>query len=135
MKPIRRKKRQEVIYDPITGQDRVLDETHEEDVLSDRGSVDSTGIHRKFFQDCGCDAESDGRCAQCQAISCPACHGRCHICQKPICLEHSSFIETEGQERMRLCSRCYGKVTRKQKWARVGRFFLATLVQEEQKHE
>lgn len=137
MKPLRRKETREITHDPVTGQDRITEQSFENDVLSDQGSVDSAGLHRKFFRDCGCDAKIGGQCYECGGISCIACHGRCHICQKPICLEHSEFIETEGegQERTRLCSRCYGKVTRKQKWAKVGRFFLSTIVREEQKHE
>ena len=136
MKPIRRKETREVAYDPATGHDQILELSGGEDTLSDQGSVDSIKFRRKFFRACGCDAEIGGRCKECGAISCIACHGRCHRCKKPICLEHSAFlVETESIEGTRLCNRCYGEVTRKQKWTKVGRFLLSTIVREEQEDE
>lgn len=86
MKPLRRKKTCEVTHDPITGQERILELTQEEDFLSDHGSVDSASLHQRYFRDCGCDGPIGGRCFECGAISCKSCHRRCHNCQKPICL-------------------------------------------------
>lgn len=131
MRPLRRKKKYEVTQDPTTGKDRILNLTEEEDTLSDQGSVDSAGLHRKYFLDCGCDSGTGGRCYECGAISCTSCHGRCHSCQKPICLEHSNFLQAKGKESIRLCRCCYGSITRKQRLARVGRFFLSLLMEEE----
>ena len=132
MKPLRRKKQYQVTHDPVTGQDRILNFTEEEDILSDQGSVDSAGYQRKYFLDCGCDAEIGGRCFDCGAISCKTHYGHCQGCQKPICMQHSSFIESDGQ-RIRLCGRCYNTVTRKQKLAKVSRFFLSIFFQPEEK--
>ena len=87
MKPLRRKKTCEVTHDPITGQERILELSQEDDFLSDHGSVDSAGLHQRYFRDCGCDGPIGGRCFECGAISCKSCHGRCHNCQKPICLD------------------------------------------------
>ena len=132
MKPLRRKEMLEVTENPITGQDRVLELTQEEDILSTHGSVDSAGLHRKYIRDCGCDGPVGGRCYECAAISCQACHGRCQSCQKPICLEHSNFLEINGQGRIRLCSRCSETLIRKQKIAKVGRFFFSMFIQFEE---
>ena len=109
--------------------------TQEEDVLSDEGAIESTEYQRKFVLDCGCDAEGVGRCYECGAISCATCHGRCHLCQKPVCMEHSSFIENATPERMRLCNRCFSAINRKQKIKKVGRFFKSLVIQEDQNHE
>ena len=127
MKPLRRKKTCHVTTDPVTGQDRILGWTQEEDVLSDQGSVDSAGVHRKYFLDCGCDAETGGQCVECGAISCRDCHGRCQNCQKPICMQHSCFFEVEDRGQVRLCRTCHDKSTRKQTRAKIGRFFLSLL--------
>ena len=131
MKPLRRKKTCQVTTDPITGRDRILGWTQEDDVLSDEGSVDSAGVQRKYFLDCGCDAEIGGRCFDCSAISCRDCHGRCQSCQKPICMQHSHFLETEDRGQVRLCGSCFDKITRKQTRAKIGRFFLSLFLVKE----
>lgn len=131
MKPLRRKKNYEVTQDPKTGLDRILNLIEEEDILSDQGSVDSTRVHYKSFLDCECDSEIGGRCFECGAVSCKTCHGRCNSCQKPICLEHSSFLQVGGEDRIRLCRRCYDSIIRKQKLARVGRIFLSLFIDED----
>ncbi len=129
MKPLRRKKTCEVTHDPITGQERILELTQEEDFLSDHGSVDSAGLHQRYFRDCGCDGPIGGRCFECGAISCKSCHGRCHNCQKPICLAHSKFLGTNSQERVRLCGCCFEKITRKQNWTKIHKFILSIFVE------
>jgi hypothetical protein len=135
MKPLRRKKTCEVTDNPITGQDRILELMQEEDILSDQGSVDSAGVHRRYIRDCGCDGPVGGRCFECGGISCNSCHGRCQNCQKPICLEHSNFSKIEGKGEIRLCNRCFDSITRKQKLTKVARFFLSVFVQTEAEHE
>lgn len=129
MRPLRRKNRYEVTDNPMTGQDRILELTQEEDVLSDQGSVDSASLHRRYIRDCGCDGPVGGRCFECQAISCRLCHGRCQGCQKPLCLQCSSFLDFGEHGRIRLCNRCYDETTRKQRLAKVGRFLLSPFVQ------
>ena len=135
MKPLRRKKTYEVTYDPITGKDRTLELTQEENVLSDQGSVDSESLTRKYFRDCGCDGQVGGECNKCGAISCTSCHGRCHRCKKPICLEHSYFLQVEGEDAIRFCHRHYIMHCWKNAilffLSLVGRFFLSLLVEEE----
>ena len=113
MKPIRRKKKYEVVQNPITEQERVLNMIEEENILSDQGSVDSVAISRKYFLDCGCNGSAGGYCNECGAYSCTSCHGLCHRCNKSICLEHSQFFQIEGEDRVRFCGNCYGIVTRK----------------------
>ena len=60
MRPIRRKQSSRVTTDPLTGQDRLLGWTREENVLSDEGSIDTAEVERTFFLDCGCDAKPAG---------------------------------------------------------------------------
>lgn len=131
MKSYRRKKIYEVTRDPITGQDRILGLTQYEHFRSDQGSIDTEGLSRKYIRDCGCDKNVGGRCRECGAISCITCHGRCQSCQKPICLEHSNYLHVEGQEKIRLCRRCHDSIVRKQRLAKVGRFFLSLLTEGE----
>lgn len=131
MRPLRRKKTFEVTYDPDTGQDRVWRVEQSQDGLSREGSVDSGEILRKFFKDCGCDAEIGGRCYVCGAVSCQACHGRCRSCQKPICLEHSHFHVLEDQNEHRLCGSCYDVIRRKEKWTKVRKSISSFFVEEQ----
>jgi len=129
LKPLRRKKTIEITDNPITGQDRILNVTDETDILSDEGSIDSSGLHRRFFLDCGCIAAAFGRCFKCGAISCQVHHGICHKCQMPICLQCSTFQDTTNQTKKRYCGRCYDIITRKQKLKKIGRFFLSAFIQ------
>jgi hypothetical protein len=135
MKPIRRKQSCQVTTDPLTGQDRVLGWTQEEDVLSDQGSIDSTTIQRTCFLDCGCHEEPAGRCFECGAISCATCHGRCASCQKPTCMQHSHFLQSDSGEPVRLCGECYTKTCRKQFRAKLGRFALSLFIRREVRDE
>lgn len=134
MKPLRRKQTTQVTTDAVTGQDRILGWTEEEDILSDRGSVDSTVMQRAFFLDCGCRGDSAGRCFECGAISCSEHHGHCHLCRKPICMQHSRFLETD-QGQVRLCRTCSDGTSRKQKRAKIGRFLLSLVVHRESAHD
>ncbi len=135
MKPLRRKNATNVTTDQVSGQDRVLEWTQEEDVLSDQGSVDSMAVRRTFFLDCGCEGEAAGRCFECGAISCRQCHGRGQGCQKPICLQHSRCLEMD-QGQVRLCRSCFDRISRRQTRAKIGRFMLSLLVQSEgDRHE
>lgn len=129
MRPLRRKHMYEVTDNPITGQDRILELTQEEDSLSDQGSIDSAGLHRRYIRDCGCDGPVGGRCFECGAISCRSCHGRCHKCQKPICLEHSNLLDFGEHGSARLCKRCYDEITRKQRLVRISRLLLSPFIQ------
>jgi len=129
MRPLRHDNAFEVTHNPISGQDRILESTEKTDLLSDDGSIDSSGVHRKYFRDCGCDGPVGGCCYQCQAISCTACHGRCQNCQMPICLQHSHFWETDKQGIIRLCTHCFDSLTRKYKWSKVGNLLLSLFVE------
>lgn len=129
MRPIRRKQHIQVTEDPQTGQRRILGLSQEEDTL-DGGSIDTSLYRHQFFLDCGCDSSRiGGRCFQCGAISCTACHGRCYFCQMPICLQHSHFLETPNQEGIRLCGRCHSQITRKQKFQKIKRTILSFFIQ------
>lgn len=131
MKPLRRKQTCQVTQNPATGQDRILGWTQEEDILSDQGSIDSVNLQKQFFLDCGCSRPAHGRCYECGAISCEVHHGICQKCQKPICMQHSHFLDMGGQEGIRLCSRCFDRLSRKRTRAKIGRFFLSLFVQVE----
>ncbi len=136
MRSLRRKNKRHVTYDPDTDKDREWQLEQSQDVLSSEGSVDSDETVRKYFKDCGCDGNIGGRCYVCGAVSCISCHGRCNKCQKPICMQHSNFLEKDNGERERLCEPCYDVITRKQWWARTGRFFLSLFCEmEETSHD
>lgn len=133
MRPLRKKNRREVTYDPDTCHDREWYLKKDQDVLSSEGSVDSDEIVRKYFKDCGCDSEIGGRCFECGAVSCISCHGRCSKCQKPICMQHSNFLEKDDGQKERLCGSCHDVTTRKRRFAKVGRFFMSLFVEMEDK--
>jgi len=128
MKPLRRKNKRQVTYDPDTGQNREWKLEQTKHTRADNGSVDTDEIVRTSFKDCGCDGKIGGICYVCGAVSCISCHGRCNKCQKPICLQHSNFLEKKDGEKERLCGTCYDVITRKRGWAKVGRFFLSLIV-------
>ena len=134
MKPLRSIKKYEVTCDPITGKDRTLELTQEENVLSDQGSVDSESLTRRYFRDCGCDGQVGGECNKCGAISCTSCHGRCHRCKKPICLKHSYFMQVQGKDAIRFCHHHYimqcWKNAIRSLLSLVGRFLLSMLSEE-----
>ncbi len=130
MKPLRRNNTTHLTTDPVTGKDRILDWQQNEHILYDGGLVDSANVLRKYFRDCGCDAETGGQCFECGAISCKTCHGRCQACHKPICLQHSRFLHAE-EGQVRLCGSCCDRISRKQTRAKIGRFFLSFLVKQE----
>lgn len=128
MKPLRVKKNCEVTYDPVTGQERVLESAEEIDVLSDQGSIDSLGRRERYSADCGCYKPVGGRCVECGQLSCIDCHGRCYICSSPICLRHSIFVDFPDGRRLRFCSRCHAQGARRRRLHKVGRFLLSPFV-------
>ncbi len=134
MKPLRRKHTTQVTTDPVTGKDRVLGWSQEEHVLSDKGSVDSSAMERTFFLDCGCEGQAAGRCFECGAISCKTCHGHCQACRKPICMQHSRFLQSE-EGAVRLCGSCFDRISRKQTRAKIGRFVLSLFVERESRND
>ncbi len=135
MEPLRRNKKVQVTENPKTGETRILESVTEESCLSDQGSIDSVNVVEKHFLDCGCDAPAVGRCYECQGLSCKDCHGRCDSCKKPICPEHSKFLQTENQMAIRLCSACYDEISRKQRTKKIGGFLLSIFVERKRNHE
>jgi hypothetical protein len=111
--PLRNKRYQEFTDDLVPGENRILEETFDADVLSDLGSVDKNLGKRICFRDCGCNGPVGGRCGEdgCGSISCTSCHGRCCICAKPLCQRHSTFVDEPGGSRSRYCSRCHRRMT------------------------
>ena len=129
MKPLRDKQQYRVTDGSVPGQERVWEAYHEADVLSDQGSIDTIGKQKLYPNDCGCFGPLGGRCVDCGAISCRACHGRCAQCAKPICLECTEFMDiSEAGARIRLCLQCHGKLARKRMLVKVGRLLLLPFV-------
>ena len=124
--PIRRKRQVEVTTDPVSGQQRILDESHENDYLVN-GSIDSIGKRTRYFRDCGCDGPVGGRCQECGALSCQKCHGHCFRCSSPICLEHSISM-SEGSKTLRLCRQCHEEMLRSNRLRKVARTLLQPFV-------
>jgi hypothetical protein len=130
--PLRNKHYQEFATDEFTGQDRILDETFDADMLSALGSVDKELGKRICFRDCGCNGPVGGRCGEdgCGAISCVACHGRCHRCQKPLCLRHSVLVDEPGGSRTRYCRRCQRAIALKRGALACMRILMAPFIKE-----
>ena len=118
-KPIRRALRLVVSRDK-KGKQRMVPVEGESVVLSPEGSIDSIQFTPQSFYHCGCSTESPigGQCGEpsCENISCRQCHGRCALCQKPLCLQCSHYWSEENGETARLCRQCHDESLRKQKW-------------------
>ena len=119
MEPLRRKKTIEITKNPKNGRKRILGAMTEENVLSDQGSIDSVNVSEKYFLDCGCDAKAVGRCYECHGLCCESCFGHCDACKKPICPEHSKFVQTNNQTVTRLCRACYDEINQKRERRRL----------------
>jgi hypothetical protein len=145
MRPLRRKKQFKTIDDLRTGNERILELSHENDYLSADGSVDTIGKQKLVPNDCGCLAPPGGRCAVCGVISCCACHGRCQRCAKPICQQDSVFVDPAAvpdlqlphthvvaplQAKVRLCHSCAGAVGRQRRLGRIVRLLLKPFFEE-----
>ena len=129
MRPLRRKKKIQVTYDPVTGQDMELGIEKHQDIRSDERSIDSETFERRHFLDCGCPFEVGGSCYICSARSCVSCSGRCQKCKKPICLEHSCFLTDDDGKELRYCSSCFDDVVRIKQIKKVKQFFLSLFVE------
>ncbi len=103
--------------------------------LSQDGSIDSASVQQDRFYHCGCNAERPmgGRCGVpgCRRVSCEQCHGRCSLCAKPLCLEHSRFAEAERQENVRLCISCHANLARKRRIGAIVKGVLSPFVEVE----
>lgn len=130
-RPIRRKRQVEVTDDPFSGQERILEECHENDYLVN-GSIDTHSKRKRYFRDCGCDGPVGGRCFECGAISCQNHHGHCNQCGKPICMQHSVSIAIESQQPMRLCQHCHDEMVRRHRLRKIVRTLLLPFVRFEE---
>jgi len=135
MEPLISNKKVKVTENTKTGEKRILESMTQESIRSDQGSIDSVNVVETHFLDCGCEGEVAGRCYECQGLSCKDCHGRCDVCKKPICPEHSKFLPTGNQTVIRLCSACNDKNSRKQRSKKIGGFLLDLFVERERNHE
>ena len=125
MKPLRQVNKQHVTYDPETGKDRIWKLDLDNLSRSSEGAINSDGVVRRYFKDCGCDSEIGGRCFICGGVSCKDCHGRCEKCKKPICLQHSHYLDSDDGEKVRFCSEHYDEESRKQKGKKFWHFLLS----------
>jgi len=129
MKPYREQKNYEATYDPDTGKDRIWLHKEKQTYRSSSGSINTDGVTRIVFKDCGCDGEIGGRCYECGDVSCKECHGRCEKCKKPICLQHSKFMKTDTGEMIRLCGEHYDELSRKRNRKKILSFLLFPFVE------
>jgi|GEM_PF-6088655 len=104
------------------------DEIHN---ISDQdGCLESIYTEETQNQHCGCFGSPGGRCSECGVISCVKCHRHCGGtevstslgCGKPLCREHSRYLQLGDGNNLPFCKQCYGKLRRKQSWRKVGRF-------------
>lgn len=80
-------------------------------------SVDRIEVEADSFYSCGCTTERPigGECGEpgCKRVSCRSCFGRCR-CGKPLCLQHSGYIDTDMRRRECVCGSCYIELAAKQ---------------------
>ena len=86
--------------------------------LSKAGSIDRVNLLPDRFYHCGCNAEAPmgGQCSEpeCRRVSCARCFGRCEgHCRRPLCLEHSVFVEVGRSHPARFCRPCAEAMARK----------------------
>lgn len=112
--------------------------------LTDDGCVESFYTDEKSHCACGCFALPGGRCAEvgCGRISCIRCHQHCGGsdnqttagCGKPICREHSNYLQLPEGRTIPFCRQCYSRLVRKQRWLLVGRTFVQFFIDDKEQH-
>ena len=116
------------------------EETHQ---LSDQDdALESVYCEEKTNLHCGCFGAPGGRCSECGVISCEKCHRHCGGsegsnplgCGKPLCREHSHYLEINGVS-LPFCKRCYGKITRSERWRKIGKAIINPFVETGGNHE
>ena len=128
MRPLRRTRHDNTTVDPKTGKECPSESFYQDDLLSDKGSVDTLSNHRDYIQHCGCPGPVGGCCHDCGEFSCVKCHGRCGSCMKPLCLECSVFVDVAGGGKVRLCRRCHLRIVRRERLAKVTRLLLSPFI-------
>lgn len=131
-KPVRREVRLRLTVDE-DGQPAVETVDGDAVALSPDGSIDRIQIAPDNFYHCGCSSRQPlgGRCGErgCGRVSCAAHAGNCLRCQKPVCLEHSTWLRTSGDEgSTRLCGQCHEAISRRQRQQKAIRFLLKPFV-------
>ena len=115
--PVRREARVEITFDE-EGNPAIEAVEGEAFMMSPEGGLDRVEVVRSRFFNCGCAAEVNkpgGMCGEpsCHRISCASCFGRCERCKRPICLEHSSFLEHPDVKGSRFCFGCFDVLRRR----------------------
>jgi len=106
-------------------------------------SLESIYCEERQNQHCGCFAPPGGRCSECDVISCIRCHQHCGGteistslgCGKPLCREHSHYLQLGDGMNLPFCKRCYSKLRRNNNWRKFGRFLAEPFVDLEGKNE
>lgn len=128
--PVRRTAHVIHMPDPETGQVDAQPVKDEIFVLSKEGSIDKIEVEHRTVYHCGCGIENPfgGRCVICRQLSCARCYGRCCSCQRPLCLEHSRFIETLPGRNDRFCPKCADAFKRRRVGRSIARGLLSPFV-------
>jgi hypothetical protein len=114
-------------------------------ILSDNDDcLESCYLEEKSHCHCGCFGPPGGRCAEpdCGRISCVKCHHHCGGnesqspagCGKPICREHSRYLQLQDGRIIPFCRRCYSRLTRRNRWLSIGRAFLSPFIESTENH-
>ena len=104
-----------VTGDPETGKKNVWQIQTVQDELSDMGGLNhgqenlQIALHCGHYKPPGCICLETG----CHQTSCVDCQGVCDTCKKPICPEHSRYLELSNRPPVRLCSGCHAKALRR----------------------
>ena len=107
--------------DPTTNKTEVLKSENELHQLQEEtNTLESTYIDEEMGNSCGCDEPRGGKCL-CGKTSCVRCHTHCGGtdnpsplgCGRPLCRDCAEHETMPDGTSLPLCSRCYGKFSRK----------------------
>jgi hypothetical protein len=128
--PVRRVLNLRATPDAESGKTTVITNDEQSISLSPEQSVDSINLAHDHFYKCYCSAAEKlgGRCYVCHGTSCARCHGHCSVCHKPICPEHSVFIQAPSGQHARLCGACHQILRRKRQARTILRGLLSPFV-------
>lgn len=126
-RPIRRNAQLRITVDS-DGNRTIQLEDGQSVALAPDGSLDTIRIAPDSFYHCGCSKRVaiGGQCAEpgCRRVSCRNCFGRCVTCHKPVCLEHSTYLENEQSVSEKMCRWCADLTKRRRRGRSIARLLL-----------
>lgn len=133
MKPIRSERHRDVAHDPWQGAERLLEQRLVDHQVGAGGGLESEHTAHRIASGCGCLRPAAGFCAVCGATACEKCFGFCGRCHKPLCPNHSIYVDAEGSPRV-LCRSCDESIARRRRLSGALRLLLSPIVKFEDSH-